>query len=579
MAHEVCRMTPPDAYTTYGWILLISLVFAVMLGQYAWRRRAIPGALPFVGMMVSGTTWIVAGVLEVASPGFAAKLFWGQIQSVTALLTATASFWFAVEYAHLSKFLTPRTRSLLAIIPAVYALLALTNDAHHLIWTRPTVDAGGMIHGASGPLLLIATIYGYLLVLLTWTILIWLFIRSPRHRGPVGMVLIAQVTTRGAYVLYVTNRNAAASLDLVISVATLGYLMYFLALFHFSGFDLVPTAWGTAIARMSDGMLVLDDRSRIAEINQTAQTMLGVGPSQLIDRDATELWAASPELIQAIRVTEVGYAEVELGTGVAQHSLAVTVSPLAYDGGRRRGRLVLVRDVTEHKRLERELEQTNSELEGIFHALPDLYFRLSSDGTILDYRAGQTADLYLPPQMFLRKRMQDVLPLETGRLLGEALESLRTKTTVSLEYGLPMAGGAKIFEARLLPLPRDQAILVVRNVTERKESEFALQKAYAEMEGRVAARTVELRQANAALSQENAERQQAETALRMLNATLEERVADRTTRTCRIVRGGGGGGPDREPHGLPGGCFGANDGSVAQRVGGDPAQPGSRQRF
>ena len=248
-----------------------------------------PGALPFIGMMFSGTLWIVVSVLEVASQGLAAKQFWTQIQSVTALLAATASFCFAVEYAQLGRFLTPRTRSLLAIIPAVYALLALTNDAHHLIWTRPAVNAGRMIHGAGGPLQLIAAVYGYLLILLTWTILIWLFIRSPRYRGPVGVILIAQMATRVAYVLHTMNRNPAASLDLVILAVTLGYLMYFLALFRFSGFDLVPAAWGTTIAQMSDGMLVLDDRSRITEINPTARNMLGVGSCQLIDRDATEL--------------------------------------------------------------------------------------------------------------------------------------------------------------------------------------------------------------------------------------------------------------------------------------------------
>ena len=234
-------------------------------------------------------------------------------------------------------------------------------------------------------------------------------------------------------------------------------------------------------------------------------------------------------MIQAIHATEVGQTEIDLDTGAARHSLAVTVSPLPYDGGRRRGRLVLLRDITEHKRAERELAQTNSELEGIFRALPDLYFRLSSDGTILDYRAGLTADLFLSPQMFLRKRMQDVLPPEPGRLLGEALqETLRTRAIIGWEYSLPIAGGVRFFEARLLPLLSDQAIIVVRNITERKESEVALQRAYAEMEGWVAERTVELQQANEALGQENAERQQAETALRMLNATLETRVDDRT---------------------------------------------------
>ena len=294
-------MTPPNAYTTYGWVLLSSIVFAVTLGQYAWRRRNIAGALSFIGMMIAGTSWVVAGVLQSASTTFAAKIFWERVQSVVALSTVSVSLCFALQYAGMGKWLTRRTLALLAVPPVALILLNLTNQAHNWVWTRLWVDVRGIVHVTNGPATLILAVYGYLLVLLTWVILVWLFIRSPRHRGPVAMVLLAQITTRAAYVIQVAYRSTFAPFDLVIPLAMTAYMMYFLALFRFGGFELVPTARGTAIAHMSDGMLVLDDRNRVVDLNPAAETWLRVRTTEIIGRDATEYWETVPALTAAIR--------------------------------------------------------------------------------------------------------------------------------------------------------------------------------------------------------------------------------------------------------------------------------------
>ena len=42
-----------------------------------------------------------------------------------------------------------------------------------------------------------------------------------------------------------------------------------------------------------------------------------------------------------------------------------------------------------------ELIQANSEMRAIFQAIPDLFFRLDSEGTILDYKSGSEEDVIL----------------------------------------------------------------------------------------------------------------------------------------------------------------------------------------
>ena len=84
--------------------------------------------------------------------------------------------------------------------------------------------------------------------------------------------------------------------------------------------------------------------------------------------------------------------------------------------------LLAVREITDRKRAEAELRQVNDEMESLFRALPDLKFRLDAAGTILDYRAGQVMDLYLPPEGFMGQRMQNVLPPSVGHLFDRAID-------------------------------------------------------------------------------------------------------------------------------------------------------------
>ncbi len=62
--------------------------------------------------------------------------------------------------------------------------------------------------------------------------------------------------------------------------------------------------------------------------------------------------------------------------------------------------------------------------------------------------------------------MQDVLPPEAGGMFdcGDQRYAQSGSRAV-IEYSLPMSGGVKVFEARLLPLIEDQVMAIVRNIT------------------------------------------------------------------------------------------------------------------
>ena len=134
-----------------------------------------------------------------------------------------------------------------------------------------------------------------------------------------------------------------------------------------------------------------------------------------------------------------------------------------------------VEDISATVQAQDRLHQALEELQSLFRAMPDLYFRLKRDGTILDCLAGRAEDLYVPPDQFLGRRMQDVLPPAAGAIVEEALSDLAAgKEMATIEYTLPMAGKEQHFETRLLPMFQDQVMVIAHNITERKRAESAL---------------------------------------------------------------------------------------------------------
>lgn len=154
------------------------------------------------------------------------------------------------------------------------------------------------------------------------------------------------------------------------------------------------------------------------------------------------------------------FLDASLLTAILCPALYALVSrPLLVEIGRRR-------------QAEEEARRATFGLGAVFQALPDLYFRLDLSGRILDYQAGHATDLYASPDVFLGRRMHDVLPGEASRLFDQAVSQIRDGAPmVAFEYDLPISGDVQSFEARLLPMPDGQIASVVRNVTERKRSE------------------------------------------------------------------------------------------------------------
>lgn len=124
----------------------------------------------------------------------------------------------------------------------------------------------------------------------------------------------------------------------------------------------------------------------------------------------------------------------------------------------------------------RTQQDLEAELAKVFEVLPDLFFRIDSTGVIKGYRAQRESQLYLPPDQFLGRKVQEVLPPEASGKIADATEkALTTGNLQTFEYNLPMPSGVETFEVRMAPVgPSGDLIAIARCITENKRAVEAL---------------------------------------------------------------------------------------------------------
>ena len=132
-------------------------------------------------------------------------------------------------------------------------------------------------------------------------------------------------------------------------------------------------------------------------------------------------------------------------------------------------------ELDEYKKNEKELRQAYSELQAMFRAFPDMYFRLASDGTILDYTTEPGISSRFPESL-LKKRIQDIFPHDVGHQFELAMpRALRKNERIRIEYEVPVPDNDEYYEeARILPVLDDQILVIIREITEHKKMEKLL---------------------------------------------------------------------------------------------------------
>ncbi len=129
----------------------------------------------------------------------------------------------------------------------------------------------------------------------------------------------------------------------------------------------------------------------------------------------------------------------------------------------------------ENKRVEDALRESESRLRAILNAIPDMILLIDQDGLFIDFfPPNEMTDLEMVEDL-MGKRVEMVWPGETAsRLVGLIHKALQTEQLQVMEFTVPAPDDLRSLETRIAPCGENVALMLVREITERKKNEEAL---------------------------------------------------------------------------------------------------------
>ncbi len=129
----------------------------------------------------------------------------------------------------------------------------------------------------------------------------------------------------------------------------------------------------------------------------------------------------------------------------------------------------------ERKKIIEELKQSHEENLAIVNALPDLLFGLSNKGTFMKYFSPIVAQLLESVDQYLGKKVDEFLPANLSLQIIHAIkQTIQVNELVTFEYELLLNEVKRYLEFRVVPLTNQEVLVLVRDISKRKQAEEAL---------------------------------------------------------------------------------------------------------
>ena len=340
----------------------IAAVFSIALVVLAWRRRAMPMAPAFATMMAGETVWALGAALEPVIVDLPIKRLCIDLRvlgTVTAILGLLA---FVLRYTGLFRWLTTRRFAAICAPAIPLIVLAWTDPFHHLYYAQLTntkIGDSWIAIRLFGPGFWGMFAYCYALLAVSTVLLAQTVSRTTGvYRAQAAAMLAGVLLPWAVDMMDMSGMVPFIPVDLVSPTFALTALFLLPALFRFHLLDLPPIAWAVVVRGMDDAVVVIDPSRRIVVMNPAAERLIGRKSHEVIGVEPAMAFIHWPALAERLHRLEGSEERTKLDgpDPVRPSSFDVRVSALG-DGVHRSGWVLVLRDISELKRIEEERVQ------------------------------------------------------------------------------------------------------------------------------------------------------------------------------------------------------------------------------
>jgi diguanylate cyclase (GGDEF)-like protein/PAS domain S-box-containing protein len=349
----------------FALFLLLSSAISLASAVIAWRRSAV-GSRELGLLLLSMAVWAGFYAVRWLELSLKIKAVGFHLMYLGISVLPTLYLVFVLVFIHQERWLTKRNLLLLCIQPIASILLEWTNGYHHLFFVSIApieVDGIVMADMVRGPAYFANMIYSYVMIGFAFLLLSQVALRSsPLYLNQYRLIMIGSILPWVGSLYSELNFSPWHGLDLAPFLFGASGIIFVFALMRTHFMDLIPVARTHLIENMPDGIVVVDAQNRIVDINPAMKNFIEGDPSSILGKD---IFTIFPAWMERVNFFDEGETRTEL-TALNNPSryLDLRVTPLYDRDHRISGRLLVFRDVTERKQIEKRLRSINDQLQG-----------------------------------------------------------------------------------------------------------------------------------------------------------------------------------------------------------------------
>lgn len=468
-------------FTVIAATLLITASLNIISTTISWSRAKSRIGLYFAIGMTGVTFWTLASGLDYAAIPIPLKIYFAKWEYVFYHITLVFFLMFIMSFAGYKTLLKNKlVITVLWVIPTINILLAWTNDWTGWLWVGFVESNFGnnTIIFEHGFAFLWVTATGYML-LASIIAASWIAMRRSfgfaRRQGQV--LFYGSLLPLIGNLIYLFQPPAFDGVDWSSIFISGSSVLFLWAFYGTNLINVIPIAREKLIDRSGDGMIVLDSRNYIIDINESAAKLLNLTVASLLGKKLAD-YLPDAKFLSREALEEELSTELEIEAPTPRF-FDVLVTPLFEGQKTIIGSLVVLRDITKRRQNELRLLLLNQTVE----QSPNSVVITDLDGNITYVNSAFTAITGYSAKEVLGKKTSI---LKSGYMSKEVYENLwqtiLSGKTWEGELNNMKKGGELFWEnTRIAPLLNQDGeisnfVAIKVDITERKRAQDELER-------------------------------------------------------------------------------------------------------
>jgi PAS domain S-box-containing protein len=367
-------------------LILIALTgsLALGIGIYSWKSSRIQRvSASLVLVMFSIAAWCFGYVAELIAPTLSTKLLANDFIYLGVLGAPTSFFLFALTYTDHQFLMGRRFNLLLLVMPFLTLMFLATDSYHNLMRIAPSiVPVNGllMLTFNRGLWWWLSTFYNMLVSIGGLILVLIDLLRANRRYQIQGVIVVISLAAPFlAFLLPTGGLTDVPHLDLtpisfLITDLCVLYGIAFANLLRTS-----PSVRNLWIERMEDGVAVLNPKNFIIDVNPAFERIVHMQAESMLGKKLKDVLDTKTTLYENL----TGSQEILLNQGASQRYYELRYTPLYDHKNLLTNWLATIRDVSERKSFEAELEKSIALLRATIDSITNAILVVDSQQNII----------------------------------------------------------------------------------------------------------------------------------------------------------------------------------------------------